>query len=211
MKCIRNVIQFLKKEGKKIMKRIIDINGIKHQFYQNGKKSLLLVYPGVGYTGDKPLLYYGIQCALQNDYDVCVFSYGNLSFDIHHPMAYVQQASLQVQAMLQQLDVSQYDRIICLAKSIGTMIAYETTSHLKCSYFMLTPLKEVLHYHPHKNDILLCASDDPLVASSDIEMMKHSNAQVYILKGNHSLECGNVQEDLWQLQYIIQLFLEYVK
>ena len=191
------------------MKKIIEINGVKHQYIQAHKKSLLLVYPGVGYTSDKPLLYYGIQCALQHDYDVCVFSYGQIPFDKQHPMDYVNEAVKQVQAMLHQIDVSQYDKVVCLGKSIGTIIAYETTQAMTCQYFMLTPLKEVLQFRISKNDIFICGDNDSLVPQVDV--FQDCDAQVHIVKGNHSLECGSVQEDLQQLQLIVQQFEAWIE
>ena len=192
------------------MKQIIEINGVKHQYYQEHKKSLLLVYPGVGYTSDKPLLYYGIQCALQHDYDVVVFGYGDIAFDKHKPLDYVLNAKQQVEAMKQQIDFSQYRNVVCLAKSIGTVIAYQTTQALNCSYFMLTPLKEVLMFEPSSRDIFICGNHDPLVPEVHLELLKESHANIHIMKGNHSLETQNVVEDLRQLQDIMKLFSKFI-
>lgn len=193
------------------MKQIIEIKGVKHQYYKANKKRLLLVFPGVGYTSDKPLLYYGIQCALQHDYDVVVFGYGNISFDQSNPLEYVKTAMNQVDIMKSHIDFSQYDNVLCLAKSIGTIIAYQTTQDMKANYFMMTPLKEVVKFNLSGDDIFICGENDPLVPQAHLDLLKACDAKVYIMKGNHSLETGDVSEDLIQLQVIINLFKEYIK
>ena len=192
------------------MKKTIVINDVKHQYYQEHKKSLLLVYPGVGYTSDKPLLYYGIQCALQHDYDVCIFGYGDIVFDKTNPLDYVMRAMRQVEAMKAHLNFSQYDHVVCLAKSIGTVIAYQTTQDIPCRYFMLTPLKEVLMFQPSNHDIFICGDRDPLVPQVHLDLLKESKAKLMMMKGNHSLETGKVLADIIQLQMIMNLFSEFI-
>lgn len=191
------------------MKKVIEMKQSKHLYYQENHPQLLLVFGGVGYTSDKPLLYYGIQCALQNGYDVCVFDYGQYPFDKNHPLNYVEAATKNVQKMMEQIDFSQYDKVCCLAKSIGTVIASFMRQE-EWPAFMLTPIKEVLLKTPVKKDVYICASQDPMVEKEHIDLFKKSGVKVFLLEGNHSIETKCLRKDLEQLQVIMELFDDFL-
>ena len=103
-------------------------------------KKLAVIFPGVGYTCTKPLLYYTASMAAERGYEIIRLDYGQ---DIHTfhgrtPAELEPIIKLAIKRTLPQLEnvpFSEYDDIIFISKSIGTTIAcqLETALQLKGS------------------------------------------------------------------------------
>ena len=101
-------------------------------------KKLAVIFPGVGYTCTKPLLYYTASMAAERGYEIIRLDYGQ---DIHTfhgrtPAELEPIIKLAIKRTLPQLEnvpFSEYDDIIFISKSIGTTIAcqLETALQLK--------------------------------------------------------------------------------
>ena len=101
-------------------------------------KKLAIIFPGVGYTCTKPLLYYTASMAAERGYEIIRLDYGQ---DIHTfhgrtPAELEPIIKLAIKRTLPQLEnvpFSEYDDIIFISKSIGTTIAcqLETALQLK--------------------------------------------------------------------------------
>ena len=118
-------------------------------------KKLAVIFPGVGYTCTKPLLYYTAAMAAEHNYEIIRLDYGQ---DIHtfygrSPAELEPIIKLAIKRTLPQLEnvpFSEYDDIIFISKSIGTTIACQLEAALqlkgKVHQFLMTPIPSTLRY-----------------------------------------------------------------
>ena len=87
-------------------------------------KKLAILFPGVGYTCAKPLLYYTASAAADRNYEIIRLDYGQ---DIHTfrgrtPLELEPVTALALKRSLrslQDIHFSEYEKIIFISKSIG--------------------------------------------------------------------------------------------
>ena len=91
------------------------------------EKRIAVIFPGVGYHVDKPLLYYSRKLAGKYGYEIVCADYGTLPSGIKGDekkmYAAYEQALANVTAGLSEVDFSSYDRVLFISKSIGTAVA----------------------------------------------------------------------------------------
>ena len=115
-------------------------------------KKLAVIFPGVGYTCTKPLLYYTASMAAERGYEIIRLDYGQ---DIHTfhgrtPAELEPIIKLAIKRTLPQLEnvpFSKYDDIIFISKSIGTTIACQLETALqlkgKVHQFLMTVISPI--------------------------------------------------------------------
>ena len=81
---------------------------------------IAVLFPGIGYHCDKPLLYYSGKLAAYYQYKIIRVSYTNLDKSI--PKAFAD-ACAQTEEQLENIDWHQYEEILFISKSIGTSVA----------------------------------------------------------------------------------------
>ena len=110
-----------RKEVSKEMKN----ENLKDKNIKNGK--LAVVFPGVGYHADKPLLYYSRKLAAQYGYEIICADYGilpsGIKGDAGKMYAAFEQALSHVEEQLASVDFVPCSRVLFLSKSIGTAVA----------------------------------------------------------------------------------------
>ena len=93
-------------------------------------KKLAVFFPGIGYTADKPLLYYSRKLAAELDYEVLSLSYGGFpkkpKGDPEKLRACFRLAAEQASEQLAEVRWKHYDEIVFVTKSIGTAVAAAT-------------------------------------------------------------------------------------
>ena len=99
------------------------------------EKKIAVIFPGVGYHVDKPLLYYSRKLAGQYGYEIVCADYGKLPSGIKGDMkkmyeAY-EQALANVTEKFADLDFHSYDRVLFISKSIGTAVAASMMPNMK--------------------------------------------------------------------------------
>lgn len=115
------------------------------------KKGLIILFPGVRYSVDSPLLYYaGLQYEVRGYDKIKIEDYHVEKLDgLSHLEAYAEQAKTNVKEQLEQVDFSGYEEIVFASKSIGTVIALRLEDELKLSrvtHIVLTPITETIPY-----------------------------------------------------------------
>ena len=182
-------------------------------------KKLAVFFPGIGYTVDKPLLYYSRKLAASAGYDIRLLPYTGFPNKILGDRSRMREsyeiALTQTKDMLADVDFDAYDDILFIGKSIGTAVATEYAAQVKkhVRFVLYTPLEETFLF-PIGEGIVFTGLDDPWVGkeNSRIEALCIENCIpcTLIPSGNHSLETGNVQVDIENLQMIMKLTEEYV-
>ena len=102
-------------------------------------KKLAVLFPGIGYHCDKPLLYYSARLARGAGYTEQIrieYEYhgGNLRKNPELKEEALEVLFRQAEEALSRVDFRSYDEVLFLSKSIGTVIAcrYAETYGLKC-------------------------------------------------------------------------------
>ena len=116
-------------------------------------------------------------------------------------------ALAQSAEMLSDTDFSQYDVILFVGKSIGTVVAAEIASRSpvpeRIHFVLYTPLEQTFSF-PLGDAIAFTGDADPWVKAGIIpELCLVRDIPGYIIPGsNHSLETGSVKEDKRLLQNV---------
>lgn len=201
-------------------------------------KKLAVLFPGMGYTCMKPLLYYADELCCELGYETIRLDYGEgISKDKLKAFSI---ASERVLPKVLGIPFEEYDDVVFIGKSIGTVIAgaaWEKISDgktsckkiygekaacvtaavngslpkLRCVF--LTPVPETTE-HMHGNGIALSGSADPW--APDHEAMRKACEEKAVPfysfpNANHSLETGDVQRDLDNVKRGMDIIRRYIE
>lgn len=171
---------------------------------------LAMIFPGIGYTCDKPLLYYS-QKLLSSEYEVIRIQYGQLpKIDIKDVFEIAYQ---RVWEMYKDFDFSKYDSILCISKSVGTAIStrLDQSLNLQAKHVLYTPIEITFRYA--RSGIAFSGTKDPWVEFSIVQ----NNCDTYDIPlyvypdCNHSLECQNIEKDLQTIQEVMKYTLKFLE
>ena len=149
---------------------------------------IAVLFPGIGYHCDKPLLYYSGKLAACYQYEIIRVSYTNLDKSI--PKAFAD-AYAQTEKQLENIDWRQYEEILFISKSIGTAVAaaYAQKHDISCRNVYFTPLPQTFDFAP-QSGIVLHGTGDPWAETVVIaQKCQEHGLPLYTFEGaNHSLE-----------------------
>lgn len=113
---------------------------------------IAVLFPGIGYTCDKPLLYYSAKLAAEKGYEVVRVPYGNFPPHVKGDAAKMYQcfvsAREQSEDILKDVAWSDYDEIVFFSKSVGTVVAlsYASEHGINVRQVLYTPLVETFRF-----------------------------------------------------------------
>ena len=173
---------------------------------------LAVIFPGIGYHQDKPLLSYAAKMAIQQGYEVIPIGYHDMPQKIRGNAEMMQTAAelatRQSGEVLQTLPIDSGTELLLIGKSIGTIAAARVAS--ACDAFVrqiwYTPLEATFSIGSQPPCIAFIGEDDPW---SDVEKVKQFSENLHIplhtYPGcSHSLECGDVMRELAVLQDVME-------
>lgn len=181
-------------------------------------KKIAVLFPGIGYTCDKPLLYYSWKLLKGLGWEVVPVPYSGFPDHVKgNPEKMRQSACMaleQAEGMLQAVDWSEYGDILLIGKSVGTVVcgAYAKRHGLQCRRILFTPVEETFRY-TDRNAIVFHGTSDPWADTGVIrEHCKRMGLPLYETEGaNHSLETGEVDKDIKEMRKIMKIVKEYVR
>ena len=165
---------------------------------------LCVLFPGIGYTVDKPLLYFSQELALSRGFEVRHVEYHGLpqikgldDTDAVKLQAY-NMAVKQAKECLADVNWDECDEVLFVGKSIGTIVAAalaEITPYkgeIKFVYF--TPLSFTFKYAKPESGPVFTGTADPWVEHDEIiKKAAELNLPCYTYEdANHSLITGDV-------------------
>ena len=170
-------------------------------------KKLAVFFPGIGYTADKPLLYYSRKLAAELSYEVLTLSYGGFpkkpKGDPEKLKACFRLAADQAAEQLEEVRWKHYDEIVFVAKSIGTAVAADLAA--KCPvkerirFVLYTPVEELFSF-PLGEAVAFTGQADPWVGGAESRvpaLCRERGIPCLLIPGaNHSLETGDLHTDL---------------
>lgn len=113
---------------------------------------IAVLFPGIGYTCDKPLLYYSAKLAAEKGFEVVRVPYGNFPPNVKGDAAKMYQcfvsAREQSEDILKDVAWSDYDEIVFFSKSVGTVVAlsYASEHGINVRQVLYTPLVETFRF-----------------------------------------------------------------
>ena len=122
---------------------------------------------------------------------------------------------LQSEAGLIDIVWSEYDDVLFISKSIGTIIAtsYAEKYELKhARHILYTPLAQTFHFAP-TNAIAFIGTADPWSDTDEIIRLVDANhISIAVYEGcNHSLECADTLKNIENLKDIMQRAMDFCK
>ena len=176
---------------------------------------LAVIFPGIGYTVDKPLLYYSRRIASSLGYEIKLLSYGGFPQNVRgnrEKMVECYRIALgQAKEMLADVDLSAYDDVLFIGKSIGTTVAAKFAAKSSVAdrirFVLYTPLEETFAF-PFKAAVVFTGTADPWVGDSGsqiAELCGERHIPCFVFQGaNHSLETNSPLGDVENLRSIME-------
>lgn len=184
-------------------------------------RKLAVFYPGIGYTVDKPLMYYSRKLAMSLGYEIRLLPYGGFPEKVKGDRSKMRKAFeialSQSQAMLSDLNFGDYEEILFIGKSVGTVaaaaIAAQNAQKDKIRRIFYTPLEETFSF-PLEDTVVFTGLGDPWVGKEGSripELCRERSIACYTYQNaDHSLETGDIQTDLEHMKQIIQKTREFI-
>lgn len=179
---------------------------------------IAVFFPGVGYHCDKSLLYYSAAIAGQYQYELYKLVYTKLSKSKDGVGKITEetfkQAFAQTEEALAQIDWNQYEDVLFVSKSIGTIVAsaYAKKHGIKCRNVYYTPLEKTFAFDPQPG-IVFHGTNDKWVETEIVkEQCQKHGLPLHIIEGvNHSLEFkDDTMRNLRILTRVLELTESYI-
>lgn len=181
-------------------------------------KKLAVIFPGIGYHGDKPLLYYSKKLAACYGFEVMEVPYGNFPKDVKGSAEKMEQAFAsalkQSEEILKDVVFEEYDKILFISKSIGTAVAaaYGERKGIQTANVFYTPVEASLRLISQPGIVFHGTSDSWAETKPLLDACGEKGYKVHLIEGgNHSLETGDVLQDLKNMSYIMQKTNDYIR
>ena len=177
-------------------------------------EKLAVIFPGMGYNGDKPLLYYTKKLAKAAGYDVIDVTYElpvkskEILNDKEGMKAAFEIALKQVEEQLSTIEFNKCEKVLFVGKSIGTALAayYDKKHNTNATQLVFTPVPQTFDFLRagcgtvfHGNAYPWCKTD---IAKERCEEL--GLELVIVEKGNHSLETGEPIRDIKNLENVME-------
>ncbi len=179
-----------------------------------------VVFPGIGYHKDKPLLYYSIRLAKKAGYEITLIDFSQIPWngdDLKNPGKMKELFDSALSVAKKELKDEAFDGcedILFISKSIGTVVAscYAETMKLSVRHLFFSPVEQFGAFRISKGSLAFFGDSDPLADSRRIGEICAELGIVpgLISGGNHSLETGDVLKDIENLSGILARVKEWL-
>ncbi|MBQ9157579.1 MAG: alpha/beta hydrolase [Eubacterium sp.] len=179
---------------------------------------LALVFPGIGYHNDKPLLYYGKKLAACFGYRIIEIRYGGFPYGVKgnsQLMRQVYESALeQTEEMLKDEIITGEDQLLILSKSVGTAVAaaWQNKHHFHAENIYFTPVEETFQFVSPGSGIVFHGTADSWAETAAIkELCDEYRLPLFITENaDHSMETGDVIDDLSIIKGIMEECRSYL-
>lgn len=182
---------------------------------------LAIYFPGIGYTVDKPLLYYGKSAVREagyvNERNVS-YSYAvkdNLRGNSEKIKETYEALLSQADNQLKDVDFTLYDDVLFVSKSIGTIVACAYAEKYRLTqvrHVLYTPLEQTFDFTPHKAVGFIGTADPWSNVEEIIKLSQNAGISMNIYDNcTHSLECKDTLRNIGILKDIMQKTLDFCR
>lgn len=176
---------------------------------------IAVFFPGIGYTFDKPLLYYSRAIATERNFDklVCISYSSDVKLDKTNVELVASILYQQAEKQLEMIDWDKCEEVIFFSKSIGTVISCEYARRHKISpvQILLTPLEATFDHDPN-NAIAFSGTKDQWADYEEVaRKCKEYRIPLHTYEGtNHSLEVKDIDKDIETVKNVISEVKKYI-
>lgn len=178
---------------------------------------LAVIFPGIGYHADKPLLYYSKKIAGQHGYEIVEAGYGNFPKGVKGSPEKMEEAFYsalgQAEEMLKEIDYSGYEDVLFISKSVGTAVAsaYAGKHGIQTRNVYYTPVAASFQFMKRPGIVFHGTADSWAETEEVRQGCADGGFPLYVTEGaGHSMETGNVLKDLENLRKIMEITEEYI-
>lgn len=183
-------------------------------------RKIAVIFPGVGYKKDRPLLYYAGKIAANCGYELRFIEFSEIEWSKeklkdHDFLLKTLEKCLNITGKtLEDTGDLSGDEVVFISKSIGTVVAtaYEKKRSLSVKQICFSPLEMIDDYVREKGAVLFCADSDPYADYNTLDRIaKEKKLEIQrVSGGNHSLETGDVFTDLDNMKSMMQRVAEVI-
>lgn len=181
------------------------------------KKKIAVLFPGIGYHTDKPLLYYSKKLARERGYEIVEIKYGEMPSGVKGNTEKMKEAfRMALQYATEQLTAVEFaacDEVLFISKSVGTAVAaaYAQQNQIKARQIYYTPVEESFEMIGQEG-IVFHGTADPWAETTKIQAeCEQRGLPLYLTENaNHSMETGDVETDLAIMQDIMKKTATYM-
>ena len=179
---------------------------------------IAIVFPGIGYHTDKPLLYYGRKLAAELGYRVIEVSYSGFESGIKGDPEKMRRAFEhaldQSIKILSEYSFSFTDDLVIISKSVGTVVsgAWQKKEGIHAKNIYFTPVEATFEFINADSGIVFHGTADPWVETEVVlENCNHLHLPLFLTEdANHSMEKESTFIDLCNMQSIMQHCQSYL-
>ncbi len=182
---------------------------------------IAVIFPGVGYTKDRPLLYYAGKLAANYGYETVFMDFAGISWnkqklkDPDFLQRTLEICLTKTEKALEGIgDLCAHDAVF-ISKSIGTVVAtaYEKQKKLNVRQICFSPLEMIGSYVRDEGAVLFCGDADPYAEYKALEQIAaEKRLKINTIKGgNHSLEMGDIFTDIDNMKDMMRIVDEIVR
>lgn len=176
-------------------------------------KKLIVLFPGIRYSVDMPLLYYARLKYEEKGYESIKVNYDNSYKEKKTLKEYIEEGKNYALNQLKDIDFSQYEDIVFVSKSMGTVVSgwLEEKLKIKVRHIYLTPLEATLPYIRKEKDIIIVVAgtkDKHINAEELKDYCKKEEINCKLIEGvGHRLEIeNNIERNIDILKEVIKLY-----
>ena len=173
-------------------------------------RKIAVVFPGVGYNKDRPLLYYSGKMAVKNGYELISIDFSGLEWskeklkDADFLRTTLEICLARTGDALSDIGDLKADDVVFISKSIGTVVAtaYAHSRSLDVKQICFSPLEMIEDHVTSRGTVLFCGDADPYADHGSLERIARDKGIeiISIGGGNHSLETGDILTDIDNLK-----------
>ena len=181
-------------------------------------KKIACLFPGIGYTCDKPLLYYSWKLLKGLGWEVVPVPYSGFPSGVKGNAGKMRQcaemALEQAGELLREIDWRGYSEILLIGKSVGTVVcaAYAKRHGLDCRQVLFTPVEDVFRFADRRS-VAFHGTADPWADTEAVEegCRKLGIPLFETENANHSLETGDVDADIKEMRKVMKKVREFAE
>ena len=141
-------------------------------------RKLAVLFPGIGYHCDKPLLYYSKKIAKQYDYEIREIHYDfdgeilDVKNNKDRMLEAIEEFTDQAKEQLGDISFDDFDNVLFVGKSIGTAIAARIAKEkeLSARQLVFTPVADTLQNLPKENVLVFHGLSDPWCENNSLAL-----------------------------------------
>ena len=174
---------------------------------------IAVIFPGMGYTKDRPLLYYAGRIARSCGYELVYIEYEEVSWNKellkdHSKMTEIFKKCIDsAEKAIADVDLSAMEDVLFISKSIGTVIAAAIAKRHSAAVRQIcfTPIEQFGDFIEEGSALVFYGTADPFADPGSIEIIcREKSLEAYGIDGaNHSLEVNDVKKDIENLGVVM--------